>query len=110
MFGGMSHLNDTHKEKGRNKMTDEKRLEVTLDAIEEFELEWYEKHPEGSYTETHYNEYRAAKREFVEEYLEDYERELSYAHEQFIEDYYNDPEVQYGWYQQDLIDMRRRER
>ena len=30
-------------------------------------------------------------------------------HEQFLEDYYNDPEIQYGWHQQDIIDMRRRE-
>ena len=29
---------------------------------------------------------------------------------QFIEDYENDPMVQYGWHQQDIIDMRRMER
>lgn len=32
------------------------------------------------------------------------------AQEQFIEDYENDPMVQYGWHQQDIIDMYRRER
>ena len=28
---------------------------------------------------------------------------------QFLEDYENDIEVQYGWHQQDMIDLRRRE-
>ena len=37
-------------------------------------------------------------------------REIAETYEQFLEDYNNDPEVQYGWYQQDLIDMRRREK
>ena len=37
------------------------------------------------------------------------EREAAEAREQFIEDYENSPETQYGWAQQDLIDMRRRE-
>lgn len=36
-----------------------------------------------------------------------YEEERS---RQFYEDYYSNPEVQYGWHQQDLIDMYRRER
>ena len=27
-----------------------------------------------------------------------------------LEEYYNDPEVQFGWYQQDIIDTYRRER
>ena len=40
----------------------------------------------------------------------DCERIAAEEQEQFLEDYYNDSEVQYGWYQQDLIDMRRRER
>ena len=39
----------------------------------------------------------------------DCERIAAEEHEQFLEDYLNDPEVQYGWYQQDIIDMRRRE-
>ena len=39
----------------------------------------------------------------------DCERIAADEHEQFLEDYSNDPEVQYGWYQQDIIDMRRRE-
>lgn len=30
--------------------------------------------------------------------------------EQMIEDYENDPIIQYGYYQQDIIDMYRRER
>ena len=37
-------------------------------------------------------------------------REIAETYEQFLEDYNNDPEVQYGWHQQDLIDMRRREK
>jgi len=37
------------------------------------------------------------------------EREIAEAEQEFIEDYENSPEVQYGWHQQDLIDMRRRE-
>ena len=39
----------------------------------------------------------------------DCERIAEEEREQFLEDYYNDPEVQYGWHQQDLIDMRRKE-
>lgn len=39
----------------------------------------------------------------------DCERIAAEEHEQFLEDYANDPEVQYGWHQQDIIDMRRRE-
>ena len=31
-------------------------------------------------------------------------------YEQFLEAYENNPEVQYGWHQQDIIDMYRRER
>ena len=58
--------------------------------------------------------------EFVEQCKEQemsaYEAQLEYgrlvaeAHEQFIEDYENDPGVQYGWYQQDIIDSYRMER
>jgi hypothetical protein len=36
-------------------------------------------------------------------------KELAQAEADFIEEYENRPDVQYGWYQQDLIDMRRRE-
>ena len=39
----------------------------------------------------------------------DDERIASEEYEQLLEDYENDPEHQYGWYQQDLIDLRRRE-
>lgn len=39
----------------------------------------------------------------------DCERIAAEEEEQWLEDYYNNPEVQYGWYQQDMIDMRRRE-
>ena len=38
------------------------------------------------------------------------ERLAAEEHERFIEDYENDPMVQYGWHQQDIIDMYRRER
>ena len=38
------------------------------------------------------------------------EREAVEEREQMIDDYENDPGVQYGWYQQDMIDLRRRER
>lgn len=37
-------------------------------------------------------------------------RELAEAEEEWFEEYANRPDVQYGWAQQDLIDMRRRER
>lgn len=37
-------------------------------------------------------------------------RELAEYEAQLIEDYENSPETHYGWYQQDLIDMHRRER
>lgn len=32
------------------------------------------------------------------------------AESEFYENYYNDHDVQYGWHQQDIIDMYRRER
>lgn len=37
------------------------------------------------------------------------ERIIAEEYEQIVEDYENDPEHWYGYYQQDLIDMRRRE-
>jgi hypothetical protein len=37
------------------------------------------------------------------------EREAAEAEADFIEEYNNRPDVQYGWRQQDLIDLRRRE-
>jgi hypothetical protein len=39
----------------------------------------------------------------------DCKREAAEAETQFIEDYENSPETQYGWAQQDMIDLRRRE-
>ena len=105
----MRQTKDTTRKDG-NKMANRARLEAVLDALEEFELEWYEKHPEGVYTERYFNEYKEAKLKYVENYMKEYDIEVAEAEAQFIEDYENDPEVQYGWYQQDLIDMRRRER
>lgn len=40
----------------------------------------------------------------------DCERIAQEEHEAFIEEYENRPDVQAGWAQQDLIDLRRRER
>ena len=40
----------------------------------------------------------------------DCERIAEEEYEQWLADYYNNIGVQYGWHQQDLIDMRRRER
>lgn len=91
-------------------MTESKKLEVVLDAIEEFEDEWYEKHPEGKYTEEHYEEFREAKKQYIEDYLREYERDLAEYEAERLEDYYNDGEHQYGWYQQDMIDRYRMER
>ena len=39
----------------------------------------------------------------------DCERIIEENHQRFLEDYESNPEVQYGWHQQDIIDMRRRE-
>lgn len=39
----------------------------------------------------------------------DCEKEIAQAEADFIEEYENRPDVQYGWAQQDLIDLRRRE-
>lgn len=36
-------------------------------------------------------------------------RELAEMEADFIEEYENRPDVQYGWHQQDMIDLRRRE-
>ena len=36
-------------------------------------------------------------------------REAAEAETEFIEEYENRPDVQYGWHQQDLIDLRHRE-
>lgn len=46
----------------------------------------------------------------LDEALDEWERFRAERHERFIEDYENDPEVLYGWYQQDMIDLRYRER
>ena len=91
-------------------MADRRRLEAIIDALEEFEFEWNEKHPEGVYSQKLLDEYNTAKLDYVEDYMREYDRDVAEAQAQFIEDYENDPEVQYGWYQQDLIDLRRRER
>lgn len=45
-----------------------------------------------------------------EEALSEYERAVAEEKQAFMERYENDPEVQYGWYQQDVIDMYRYER
>lgn len=37
-------------------------------------------------------------------------REIAEAEQKFIEEYESNPEVCAGWYQQDIIDMRRREK
>ena len=79
--------------------------EKLLDIIEEFEAEWYAEH-DSVYTDNHHAEFRAAKESYVEEYMQA-EAEARAA---FIEEYENRPETQYGWYQQDMIDMRRMER
>lgn len=44
------------------------------------------------------------------EAMNEWNRACSDRAEAFREAYESDPEVQYGWYQQDMIDMRRRER
>lgn len=46
----------------------------------------------------------------LDEALDEWERIRAERHQRFIEDYESDPEVQYGWYQQDMIDLRYRER
>lgn len=45
-----------------------------------------------------------------DEALNEWNRACSERAEAFREAYESDPEVQYGWYQQDVIDMYRRER
>ena len=80
-------------------------VEKILDIIEEFEREWYAEHS-SEYTDSHYDEYRAAK----VEYIEDYMRAAEEARLEFIEEYENGPETQYGWHQQDIIDRYRMER
>ena len=45
-----------------------------------------------------------------EDALDEWDRARAAAKEKFLEDYYDNPETQYGWYQQDLIDMYRREK
>lgn len=37
-------------------------------------------------------------------------REIAEAEEEFIREYESRPDVQYGWHQQDMIDLRRMER
>ncbi len=46
----------------------------------------------------------------ADEALNEWERAKAEERERFYEDYYNSPEVQYGWHQQDMIDLRMRER
>ena len=45
-----------------------------------------------------------------DEAMDKMDRILADMEQERIEAYENDPMVQYGWYQQDMIDMRRRER
>lgn len=45
-----------------------------------------------------------------EEAIDEWERTVAKRHTMRIEEYNNDCCVQYGWYQQDMIDLRRRER
>ena len=40
----------------------------------------------------------------------EWDRYQAEERERRYDEYMNDPEVQYGWYQQDIIDMRTRER
>ena len=53
-------------------MTNGERFEAILNALEEFELDWYKKHPEGSYTDTHYSEFKAAKLEYLNGYMKEW--------------------------------------
>lgn len=46
----------------------------------------------------------------LDEALDEWERGQAERHRQFMEDYENDAFVQYGWYQQDMIDLRKMER
>ena len=46
----------------------------------------------------------------LEDALNEWAESTEERRRQFIEDYESDPEVQYGWYQQDMIDLRYRER
>lgn len=45
-----------------------------------------------------------------EEALDEWYRAVDERHQRFIEDYENSPETQYGWHQQDMIDIRWMER
>ena len=40
----------------------------------------------------------------------EYSKAIEEEKQRFLDDYYNDPLVNYGWHQQDIIDMYRRER
>lgn len=88
-------------------------LEVILDADEEFDTEWYKEH-DYNYTDNHFTEYKERKKQFIKDYLHEaeieYFRAMEYQMEYQADDYFSRGDVQYGWYQQDMIDLRRIER
>lgn len=84
--------------------------DIIVEVSVDFEHEMQRRYGGSVEAEKHVFEWADEYRSLIDKTIRDYQRAEAEAQEQFLEDYYNDPEVQYGWYQQDLIDMRRRER
>ena len=81
------------------------RLELVLEAVKEFELEWYHKHPDGKYTQEHWEEYQQEKKEWVDDWC----RSAYQAHKERVE-LLEEEQEHNGFYRfQDEMEMWRRE-
>lgn len=82
------------------------KLDLVLEVIKEFELDWYNRHPDGKYVQEHWDEYQQEKREWINEWL----RAEAEAEKERIE-LLEEEQERNGFYRfQDEMDMWRRER
>ena len=56
------------------------KLELVLEAIKEFELDWYNRHPDGKYTQEHWDEYQQEKQEWIDDYALPTEKGAQHGH------------------------------
>lgn len=87
-------------------MNEEQRLNTMIDAVGEFEREWYRIHPDGKYVAEHWDEYQMEKREFIDEYMRNAEESWDEQIEMLEEEQHKN-----GFYVfQDMMEMYRYER
>lgn len=92
-------------------MPEDMRIEIACEVSTEAWGRLTAKHG-AVYVDQHYNELLPKVieevREAVDEAERDYHREMAQQRQDWLDDYYQ--ETAYGWHQQDIIDMYRRER